>query len=48
MRSMTSEEKVYAIRFGGIMSIAGSVLLLDRFSKAWIREIIFNWERASE
>ncbi len=37
MRGMTSEEKLYAIRFGGIMTIAGVVLLLDRFSKAWIR-----------
>ena len=37
MRSMTSEERLYAIRFGGILSIAGAVVLLDRFSKAWIR-----------
>jgi len=37
MRSMTSQEKLYAIRFGGIMTIAGAVVLLDRFSKAWIR-----------
>ena len=37
MRSMTSKERLYAIRFGGIMSIAGFVLLLDRFSKAWVR-----------
>jgi len=37
MRTMTSQEKLYAIRFGGIMMIAGVVVLLDRFSKAWIR-----------
>lgn len=37
MRSMTSREKLYAIRFGGIMTIAGAVVLLDRFSKAWVR-----------
>src|SRR5690348_6823538 len=37
MRSMTSQEKLYAIRFGGIMMIAGTVLLVDRLSKAWIR-----------
>jgi len=37
MRSMTSEEKLYAIRFGGIMTIAGVVLLIDRLTKAWIR-----------
>jgi signal peptidase II len=37
MRSMTTQEKLYAIRFGGIMMIAGAVVLLDRFSKAWIR-----------
>jgi signal peptidase II len=37
MRSLTSREKLYAIRFGGIMMIAGAVLLLDRISKAWIR-----------
>ena len=37
MRSMTSREKLYAIRFGGILMIAGAVVLLDRFSKAWIR-----------
>jgi signal peptidase II len=37
MRQMTSEEKLYAIRFGGIMMIAGAVVLLDRLSKAWIR-----------
>jgi len=37
MRSMTSREKLYAIRFGGIMTIAGAVLILDRLSKAWIR-----------
>jgi len=37
MRRMTSEEKLYAIRFGGIMTIAAVVVLLDRFSKAWIR-----------
>jgi signal peptidase II len=34
---MTSREKLYAIRFGGIMMIAGFVVLLDRFSKAWVR-----------
>ena len=37
MRSMTSREKLYAIRFGGIMTIAAAVLILDRLSKAWIR-----------
>jgi signal peptidase II len=37
MRNITSQEKLYAIRFGGIMMIAGVVVLLDRFSKAWIR-----------
>src|SRR6266404_8678945 len=37
MRRMTSKEKIYAIRFGGIMMIAGAVLLLDRLSKAWVR-----------
>jgi signal peptidase II len=37
MRSMTSEERLYAIRFGGIMMIAGVVLVIDRFTKAWIR-----------
>ena len=37
MRSMTSTEKLYAIRFGGIMTIAGGVLLLDRLTKAWVR-----------
>ncbi len=37
MRSMTSQEKLYAIRFGGIMMIAGAVLLLDRLTKAWVR-----------
>src|ERR1700690_664300 len=37
MRRMTSQERLYAIRFGGIMTIAGVVVLLDRFSKAWIR-----------
>jgi signal peptidase II len=34
---MTSQEKLYAIRFGGIMTIAGAVLILDRLSKAWVR-----------
>jgi len=34
---MTSKEKLYAIRFGGIMTIAGSVLLVDRLTKAWVR-----------
>jgi signal peptidase II len=37
MRSMTTSEKLYALRFGGIMMIAGAVVLLDRLSKAWIR-----------
>jgi signal peptidase II len=37
MRRMTSREKLYAIRFGGILMIAAAVVLLDRFSKAWIR-----------
>ena len=37
MRTMTSRERLYAIRFGGIMMIAGVVILLDRFSKAWVR-----------
>ena len=37
MRSLTMHEKLYAIRFGGIMMIAGAVLLLDRITKAWIR-----------
>src|SRR5471032_2209621 len=37
MRSMTSDEKLYAIRFGGILTIAGVVIVLDRISKAWIR-----------
>src|ERR1700685_1450621 len=37
MRSMTSKEKLYAMRFGGIMMIAGVVLLVDRFTKAWVR-----------
>src|SRR5882672_700528 len=37
MRDMTSQERLYAIRFGGIMTIAGIVLLLDRFTKAWVR-----------
>src|SRR4051812_15017236 len=37
MRSMTTREKLYALRFGGILTIAGVVLLLDRLSKAWIR-----------
>ena len=37
MRSMTSREKLYAIRFGGILMIAGAVLLLDRLSKLWVR-----------
>jgi len=37
MRSITSKQKLYAIRFGGIMMISGVVLILDRLSKAWIR-----------
>ncbi len=37
MRDMTYKEKLYAIRFGGILSIAGVVLLLDRLSKVWVR-----------
>ena len=37
MRSMTSREKLYAIRFGGILTIAGAVLLLDRLTKLWVR-----------
>src|SRR5712691_7094488 len=37
MRSMTSREKLYAIRFGGIMMIALAVLLVDQLSKAWVR-----------
>jgi len=37
MRSLTSQERLYAIRFGGIMTIAGVVLALDRLSKAWVR-----------
>ncbi len=37
MRRMTSQEKLYAMRFGGILTIAGVVLLLDRLTKAWIR-----------
>ena len=37
MRRMTTQEKLYAIRFGGIMMIAAAVLLLDRFSKEWVR-----------
>ena len=44
MRSMTIREKLYAIRFGGIMMIAGAVLLLDRLSKAWIRHHFFLGE----
>jgi signal peptidase II len=36
MRRMTTQEKLYAIRFGGIMMIAAAVLLLDRFSKVWV------------
>ncbi len=36
MRGMTSTEKLYTIRFGGILSIAGIVFLLDRLSKIWI------------
>jgi signal peptidase II len=35
--SMTSRQRLYAIRFGGIMTIAGVVVLVDRVSKAWIR-----------
>jgi signal peptidase II len=34
---MTSQEKFYAMRFGGIMTIAAVVVVLDRLSKAWIR-----------
>lgn len=37
MRSMTTREKLYAIRFGGILMIAGAVVLLDRLTKAWVR-----------
>jgi len=37
MIQMTSEERLYAMRFGGILSIAGAVLLVDRFTKAWVR-----------
>ena len=37
MRSMTSRQKLYAIRFGGILTISGVVVLLDRLSKAWVR-----------
>jgi signal peptidase II len=44
MRSMTSREKLYAIRFGGIMMIAGAVLLLDRLTKAWVRHHFFLGE----
>jgi signal peptidase II len=31
-----SQQKLYAIRFGGILTIAGITLLLDRLSKAWV------------
>lgn len=34
----TSQQKLYAIRFGGILTIAGITLLLDRLSKAWIMD----------
>jgi signal peptidase II len=36
MRPMTSRQRICAIRFGGILTIAGIVLLVDRISKAWI------------
>lgn len=32
-----SKQKLYAIRFGGILSIAGIVILVDRLTKAWVR-----------
>jgi signal peptidase II len=35
--NISTKERLYAIRFGGIMMIAGAVLLLDRLTKAWIR-----------
>jgi len=37
MRSMTTRQKLYAIRFGGILMIAAAILLLDRLTKAWVR-----------
>jgi signal peptidase II len=37
MRTMTSQEKLYAIRFGGILTISSVVVVLDRVSKAWVR-----------
>jgi len=36
IRKLTSEQKLYAIRFGGILMIAGTVVIIDRISKIWI------------
>lgn len=36
MRSISKQDQVYALRFGGILTIASIVVLLDRLSKAWI------------
>src|SRR6185437_8091967 len=41
MSGATSRQKLYAIRFGGVLSIAAVVLLLDRLSKAWVRHHFF-------
>jgi signal peptidase II len=36
MISMSKERQLYALRFGGILTIAGIVILVDRLSKWWV------------
>ena len=36
MMTVSSQHKLYAIRFGGILTISGIVVLLDRVSKWWV------------
>ena len=43
---ITESEKLYAIRFGGIMTIAGIVVLVDRISKIWtLRHLLLGESR---
>jgi len=36
MMTISDQRKLYALRFGGILTIAGIVILADRISKWWV------------
>ncbi len=44
MKNLTIEQRQSALRFGSIMTIAAIVILVDRLSKAWIRQHFQLWE----